>query len=147
MTRILVQEEEGHHASTKEEPRDEPRHQEDTLMKYTLLLYGNASQAPHYTPEEATAARQSWFDLLEEMKAAQVYLFNYGLAPVAEATMVRVRAGETVATAGPVTEKPEHVEGYFLLDCKNLEEAIGWAAKIPYAQGGSIEVRAAIDWK
>lgn len=116
-------------------------------MKYTLLLYGNASQAPRYTPEEAAAARQSWFDLLEEMKAAHVYLFNYGLAPVTDATTVRVRAGETVATAGPVAETPEHLEGYFLLDCKNLEEALGWAAKIPYAQGGSIEVRPAIAWK
>ena len=38
-------------------------------MKYALLLYGNASQAPHYTPEEAAAARQAWFDLLAEMKA------------------------------------------------------------------------------
>ena len=47
-------------------------------MKYALLLYGNASQAPHYTPEEAAVARQAWFDLLAEMKAAQVYLFNRG---------------------------------------------------------------------
>jgi hypothetical protein len=80
-------------------------------MKYTLLLNGNASQAPHYTPEEAIAARQSWFDLLEEMKVAQVYLFNYGLAPAADATTVRVRAGETVTTAGLVTATPEHLEG------------------------------------
>ena len=116
-------------------------------MKYTLLLYGNASQAPHYTPEEATVARQSWFDLLAEMKAAQVYLFNYGLAPVTDATAVRVRAGETVATAGPVTETTEHLEGYFLLDCKDLKEAIEWAARIPYAKNGSIEVRPAIAWK
>jgi len=87
-------------------------------MKHTRLLYGKASQAPHYIPAEATAARQSWFDLLEEMKAAQVHLFNYGLAPV--------------------TETPEHLEGYFLLDCKNLEEAIGWAAKISYAQGARL---------
>ena len=146
MTRILVQEQEGHHASTKEEPSEEPRPQGDTRMKYTLLLYGNASQSPYYTPEEATAARQSWFDLLAEMKAAQVYLFNYGLAAETSATTVRVRAGETVTSAGPVAETPEHLEGYFLLDCKDLEEAIGWAAKIPYAQGGSIEVRPAIAW-
>ena len=115
-------------------------------MKYTLLLYANPSQAPHYTPEEATAARQAWFDLLEEMQAAQVYLENYGLAPETSATTVRVRAGETMTTAGPVTETPEHLGGYFLLDCKDLEEAIGWAAKIPYAKNGSIEVRPAIAW-
>jgi hypothetical protein len=116
-------------------------------MKYTLLLYGNASQAPHYTPEEARATRQPWFDLVEEMKVAQVYLFNYGLAPATDATTVRVRDLETVATAGPVVETPERLEGYFMLDCNDLEEAIGRAAKIPYAQGGLIEVRPAIDWK
>ena len=115
-------------------------------MKYMLLLYGNASQAPHYTPEEATAARQSWFDLLEEMQAAQVYLFNYGLAPVTDATTVRVRTGETVTTAGPVAESPDQLEGYFMLDCKDLDEAIGWAAKIPYAKNGSIEVRPLITY-
>jgi hypothetical protein len=147
MTRIQVHEREGNHASTKGEPSDEPRHQEDKLMKYTLLLYGNAAQAPHYTREEATAARQSWFEVLEEMKAAQVYLFNYGLATETAATTVRVRDFETVTTAGPVAETPEHLEGYFMLDCKDLDEAIGWAAKIPYAQGGSIEVRSAIAWK
>jgi hypothetical protein len=94
-------------------------------MKFTLLLYGNTSQAQHYTPDEAIAARQSWLDLPEEMKAAQMYLFNYGLAPVTDATTVRVRAGKTVVTAGPVTEMAEHVDGYFLLDCINLEKAIG----------------------
>lgn len=113
-------------------------------MKYMLLQYANASQTPHYTPEAAKAARQSWFDLLEEMKAAQVYLENYGLAPATSATTVRVRHGETVTTAGPVAEMPEHLGGYFLLECKDLEEALGWAAKIPYAQGGSIEIRLVI---
>lgn len=115
-------------------------------MKYVLLQYANASQAPHYTPEEATAARQAWFDLLEDMKAAGVYLENYGLASVADTTTVRVRDGETVTTAGPVDETPEHLGGYFLLDCKDREEAIGWAAKIPYAQNGSIEIRPVITY-
>jgi hypothetical protein len=115
-------------------------------MKYALLLYGNVSQEPHYTPEEAPAARQAWFDLLAEMKAAQVYLLNYGLSPVTDATTVRVRNGETVTTDGPFAETPEQLGGYFLLDCKNLDEAIGWAAKIPYAKDGSIEIRPVITY-
>ena len=113
-------------------------------MKYMLLQYGNASQAPHYTREEAQAARQSWFDLLADMKAAQVYLGNYGLAPVTDATTVRVRNGETVASTGPFAETDEQLGGYFLLECENLDKAIGWAAKIPYAKYGSIEVRPVI---
>jgi hypothetical protein len=115
-------------------------------MKYMLLQYGNASQAPRYTPEEARAARQSWFDLLAEMKAAQVYLENYGLAPVTDATTVRVRNGETVANKGPFADTDEQLGGYFLLDCKDLDEAMGWAAKIPYAKAGSIEVRPVISY-
>jgi hypothetical protein len=109
-------------------------------MKYALLLYGNVSQEPHYTPEEAPAARQAWFDLLAEMKAAQVYLLNYGLSPVTDATTVRVRNG-------PFAETHEQLGGYFMLDCKDLDEAIGWAAKIPYAKYGSIEVRPVITYR
>ncbi|GHO71432.1 hypothetical protein KSC_103240 [Ktedonobacter sp. SOSP1-52] len=115
-------------------------------MKYMLLLYGNTSQPPNYTPEEARAAMQGWFDLVAEMKAAQVYLSNDGLSPVTNATTVRVRNGETVTTDGPFAETPEQLGGYFLLDCKNLDEAVGWAAKIPYAMFGSVEIRPVITY-
>jgi hypothetical protein len=115
-------------------------------MKYMLLLYGNTSQAPSFAPEERSAARQSWFDLLADMKAAGVYLSNYGLAPVTDATTVRIRNGETVATPGPFAETDEQLGGYFLLDCKNLDEAKDWAAKIPHAKFGSIEIRPVITY-
>ena len=115
-------------------------------MKYMLLFYANASQAPHYTPEEGRAARQGWFALLADMKVAGVYLSNYGLAPVTDATTVRVRNGETVATPGPFAETDEQLGGYFLLDCKTLEEAKEWAARIPYAKFGSIEIRPVITY-
>jgi len=118
-------------------------------MKYMLLFYGNASQALHFqhlTTEEHAAARQRWFDLLADMKAAGVYLSNHGLAPVTNATTVRVQNGETVATPGPFAETDEHLEGYFQLDCKTLDEAIGWAAKMPYAKGGSVEIRPMITY-
>ena len=115
-------------------------------MKYMLLLYGNTRHSPHYTHEEARAARQGWFDLLADMKAAGVYLFNYGLSPVTDATTVRIRNGETVTTDGPFAETPEQLGGYFLLDCKDRDDAIGWAAKIPYAMGGSIEIRPVITY-
>ena len=118
-------------------------------MKYMLLFYGNASQALHFkhlTAEEHSAARQSWFDLLADMKAAGVYLSNHGLAPVTDATTVRVQNGETVVTPGSFAETDEHLEGYFQLDCKTLDEAIGWAAKMPYAKGGSVEIRPIITY-
>jgi hypothetical protein len=80
------------------------------------------------------------------MKAAGVYLSNHGLAPVTDATTVRVQNGETVVTPGRFAETDEHLEGYFQLDCKTLDEAIGWAAKMPYAKGGSVEIRPIITY-
>lgn len=115
-------------------------------MKYMLLLYANPSQVPHFTPEEGRAAKQSWFDLLADMEAAGVYLSNHGLAPVTHATTVQVRNGETVATPGPFAQTDAQLGGYFLLDCKNLDEAVGWAAKLPYAKGGLIEIRPVITY-
>jgi hypothetical protein len=84
---------------------------------------------------------KTWFALLEEMKAAGVLVDNNGLSPVATATTVRVREGKTLITDGPFAETHEQFGGYFLLECKDLDEAIGWAAKVPYAQYGSVEVR------
>ncbi len=116
-------------------------------MKCMLLLYANPSQAPHYTPEEAQAARQGWYDFLAEMKKAGVYITNDGLSPVAMARTVRVKNGKAVTTDGPFSKTEEHLGGYFMLDCKDLDEAISWAAKIPYAKnGGSIEVRPVVSY-
>ena len=116
-------------------------------MKYMLLLYANPAQAPHYTPEEAQGARQGWFDVVAEMKAAGVYLTNDGLSPAAEARTVRVHNGKVVNTDGPIAKTGEHLSGYFMLDCKDFDEAVDWAAKLPYAKnGGSIEVRPVVSY-
>ncbi len=113
-------------------------------MKFTLLLYADMAQAPQYTPEERVAGQQAWYSLLDEMKTAGVYVENYGFAPVGKAKTVQIRNGKTLTTDGPFAETTEELGGYFLLDCKDLDEAMGWAAKIPYANGGSIEVRPVI---
>ena len=113
-------------------------------MKFALLLYADMSQAPQYTPEERAVAQQSWYTLLDEMKTAGVYVENYGFAPVGKARTLRIRNGKTVTTDGPFAETTEELGGYFLLDCKDVDEAISWAAKIPYANGGSIEIRPVI---
>src|SRR5262249_23315040 len=115
--------------------------QENKLMKFALLLYADFSQAPQYTPEERVAAQQSWFTLVGELKAAGVYVENYGFAPIAKAKTVRIRDGKTLITEGPFAETTEALGGFFMLECKDTDEATRWAAKIPYASGGSIEVR------
>ncbi len=115
-------------------------------MKYMLLLYSNPSEAPQFTPEEQQAGRQAWYALVAEMKAAEVYLYNHGLSPVTDATTVRVRNGKPLFTNGPFAETREQLNGYFMLDCKDLDEAMGWAVKIPYARYGSVEIRPAITY-
>ncbi len=110
-------------------------------MKYMLLDYANTSEAPQYTPEQAKAAIQTWLNCVTEAKAAGVLVANEALRPVTDATSVRVRNGKTLTTDGPFAETHEQLGGIFLLNCKDLDEAIVWAAKLPGAKYGTIEVR------
>ncbi len=110
-------------------------------MKYMLLDYANTSEAPQYTPEQAKAALHTWLNYVTEAKAAGVLVANEALRPVTDATSVRVRNGKTLTTDGPFAETHEQLGGYLLVDCKDLDEAIRWAEKIPTAKYGSIEIR------
>ena len=110
-------------------------------MKYMLLMYADESKGLE-TPEDQQAVSQTvWFALMKEMKAAGVLLSNNGLSPVANATTVRIREGKTLITDGPFAETHEQLGGFFLLECKDLDEALHWAGKIPHAWFGSVEVR------
>lgn len=110
-------------------------------MKYMLLMYANESETMALTPEESQSLFQNWQMLLKEAQDAGVLLSNTGLSPITNATTVRVRDGKTLCTDGPFAETHEQLGGFFLLDCKDLDEAIGWAARIPHAKYGSVEVR------
>lgn len=115
-------------------------------MKYMLLIYNNQLEAPQFTPEEQQANAKAWFAFGAEAQAAGVLLYNDGLAPVTSATTVRVRDGKTLTTDGPFAETHEQLGGYYMIDCKDLDEAISWAAKIPGARYGSIEIRPINVW-
>ena len=78
---------------------------------------------------------------MEEMGKRGVLQGGERLRPTTDATTVRVRDGETVTSDGPFAETKEQIGGYFVVDCKDLDEAIEIAAKIPGARFGSIEVR------
>jgi hypothetical protein len=110
-------------------------------MKYMMLIYAIASEAPVYTPEEHQAAVQAWVAFTTEAKAAGVLVANDGLSPVSDATTVRVRNGKTLIADGPFAETHEQLGGYYMLDCADLDEAIGWAAKLPGAKFGTVEIR------
>ena len=107
-------------------------------MKYLLLMYGTESDVP---PEELQALWPAWMALLKEESAAGVLVSNGGLDPTASATTVRMRNGKTLTTDGPFAETHEQLGGYQLVECKDLDEAIKWAARIPTAKYGCIEVR------
>jgi hypothetical protein len=115
-------------------------------MKYMLLIYANASEAPEYTPEQQQAAAKAWYTVVEEMKSAGVWLGNNGLSPVGDAKTIRIRGGKTLTTDGPFAETKEQLSGYYLVDCKDFDEAISWAEKVPGAHFGSIEVRPLNQW-
>jgi len=110
-------------------------------MKYMLLMYADESKGPQTAEEQKAHAPENWYALMEEMKSAGVLVTQNGLSPIATATTVRVREGKALITDGPFAETHEQLGGFFLLDCKDLDEALGWAAKIPSARLGSIEVR------
>ena len=111
-------------------------------MKYMLLMYANQDAMPNYSPEEQQAAFQEWQTLGSEMTNAGVLISSNGLLPAAtNATNVRVRGGKTVIADGPFAETHEQLGGYDLVECKDLAEALGWAAKMPSAKWGTIEVR------
>jgi hypothetical protein len=110
-------------------------------MKYMLLIYANHLEAPQYTPEQQQGAMKAWNTFGQEAQAAGVLLHSEGLMPVTSARTVRVRSGKMMATEGPFAETHEQLGGYYMLDCKDIDEAIEWAAKLPGAWFGSVEVR------
>jgi hypothetical protein len=110
-------------------------------MKYMLLMYADESVELKTPEAQQDVALPVWIALMEEMKAAGVLISNNGLSPVANATTVRVREGKTLITDGPFAETHEQLGGFFLLECKDLDEALRWAEKIPHAKYGSVEVR------
>src|SRR5579871_2275621 len=111
-------------------------------MKYLLLMYFHeGDNTPDYASEEFQEMNKAWAAFKNEVTEAGVLIANNGLSPVANATTVRVRDDKTLTSDGPFAETHEQLGGYFLLNCIDLDEAIGWAAKIPAAKYGSIEIR------
>lgn len=110
-------------------------------MKYLCLIYTNEQDGANMTPAEQEATMSAYYAFTNEIQEAGVNVGGEALQPTATATSVRVRNGKTVTTDGPFAETKEQLGGYYMLNCENLDEAIKWAAKIPGAKLGTIEVR------
>lgn len=111
-------------------------------MKYLLLIYAD-EQA--WTDSEREHCYTESTQLAHQLKANGQYLAANPLQPVATATSVRVRNGKRTVTDGPFAETREQLGGYFLIDARDLDEAIGIAGRIPGARKGTVEVRPIVE--
>jgi len=106
-------------------------------MQFLALIYDTEGS----NDVETDVLLQQYGEFGKAAGEAGIMLGGNALEPVATATTVTVRGGKTTITDGPFAETKEQLGGYYLLDCKDLDEALSWAAKIPSARYGRIEVR------
>jgi hypothetical protein len=116
-------------------------------MKYLCTIYGEESAWSEATPEQMSEVMAAYNAFGEEAGAAGVILGGEGLELTSSATTVRVRDGERLLSDGPFAETKEQLGGFYLLECGSLDEAIDWAAKIPGAATGSVEVRPVMNYE
>jgi hypothetical protein len=113
-------------------------------MKFALLIYEDETFWSRTPPEELGPMMEGYQRFGET--AGERIRSGEALQPTATATSVRVRDGERLLTDGPFAETKEQLGGFYVLECENLDEAIEWAAKIPGAQSGCVEVRPVMDY-
>ncbi|HET9178459.1 MAG TPA: YciI family protein [Terriglobia bacterium] len=113
-------------------------------MRYMLLIYNNEHARENRSTEESAKSVSQALSYIEEATQRGVFRAADPLEPTSTATTVRTHEGKVMITDGPFAETKEQLAGYFILDCKNLDEALEWAAKIPMTCGGGsgcVEVR------
>lgn len=114
-------------------------------MKYMLLIYGNEQNGPDFGTPEFGPYMAAYQKATETYRNDGVLLGGEALEPVATATCVRVRNGKAETMDGPFAETKEQLGGYYLLECATLDDAIRYAAMIPDAASGTVEIRPLMD--
>lgn len=114
-------------------------------MRYMFLIYTDQTQERDMTDAELSDMYAAYRRFSEEARARGLMVDGDELQPVTTATTVRVRDSRTLSTDGPFAETKEQLGGYYILNCKDLDEAIEMAGKIPAATHGSIEVRPIVE--
>lgn len=115
-------------------------------MKYLLMIYWDEATEARKTASENEQVMGSYFAYTTEVREAGAWKAGEALHPSTTATMVRVRDGKILTTDGPFAETKEQLGGFYLIECKDLDEAIQWSSKIPHAAMGSIEIRPVVDF-
>ncbi len=115
-------------------------------MQYMCLIYSTEGAGPQPGTPEFGAFMKGYMDFTATVKDAGKLVAGDALQSVSTATTVSVRDSKTETMDGPFAETKEQLGGYYLLDCKDLDDAIAQAAKIPTSAFGRIEVRPVIVW-
>ena len=110
-------------------------------MQYILLIYGDQEGWKSRSEEENGQIYQAYMQFTKELEDSGSMVGGDALEPTQTATTVRVRNDETLTTDGPFAETKEQLGGYYIVDVGSIDEALEWAAKIPGASHGSVEVR------
>lgn len=110
-------------------------------MQYMFLIYTDPQLIAGAQQADVDATMTAYFAFGNEVRQKGVHVSGEGLQPPTTATTVRQSGGKLVTTDGPFAETKEFLGGYYILECKDLDEAVEWAGKIPGVKYGSIEIR------
>ena len=116
-------------------------------MRYFLGIYEDETRWAQLSPEETEVEMNGYEAFDKEVKAAGAYVAGEALHPTSAATTIRLRDDDALTTDGPFAETKEQLGGFYTVDCKDLDEAAKWAAKIPGARTGSVEVRPVVEFE
>lgn len=110
-------------------------------MQYILLIYGAEGAEPNPDSPEFGPWMARWGEVTETFQKDGVFVGGDALQPIATATSVKLREGKIETMDGPFAETKEQLGGYYILDCADLDQAVKYAAMLPVAEYGTIEVR------
>jgi hypothetical protein len=115
-------------------------------MRYACLIYENEKNWETMPPADSEAIMNEYFVFTDDIRKNGKYVAGEALQPTGTATTVRVRTGKVSTTDGPFVETKEQLGGFYLIEAKDLNDAIQVAARIPSARLGAVEVRPVVDF-
>lgn len=116
-------------------------------MRYALLIYSNEKDVARMSEQEQATYMQAYNTYTREVQDQGLLTAGEALQSITTSTTVRVRDGKMLVTDGPFAETKEQLGGFYLLNCKDLDQAIEMASKIPDATFGSIEIRPIMEFE
>jgi hypothetical protein len=115
-------------------------------MRYAILIYVDPATYENVSEAEQQAEMGEYYALGPSFRERGWEVSGEALQPVETATTVRIRNGKVLTTDGPFAETKEHLGGFYLVDCENLDEAMEFARRVPDVKHGSIEIRPVVDF-